>query len=194
MDGSLTPLLVRKLLENPLVHEWSLQGFGMLRLSLSEEVRMHIWDSRFRVKNVSAIHDHPWDFDSVVVAGSLMNTRFHECDADSTLFNKAMIKCGAGGCLMEPPRQVRLASQGWETYLPGETYHQAAEEIHSTMASDGAITIITRKFRPTNRDFATLYFEGDWVTAEPRKATPAEVLMIVGNALSVLNGIKKSSA
>lgn len=52
---------VRSILERATDLEWSLQGFGMLRHYLTPTVRLHVWASAFRVKNVSTIHDH-WDF------------------------------------------------------------------------------------------------------------------------------------
>ena len=48
-------LWVRTLLSKPLGFDWSIQGFGMIRLYLSPNLRLHIWNSRGRVKNVSDI-------------------------------------------------------------------------------------------------------------------------------------------
>jgi hypothetical protein len=184
-------LLVRKLLESPLTLDWSLQGFGMLRLYLSEEVRVHVWDSRFRIPNVSTIHDHPWDFKSVVLCGQLINLRYAE-DALPGLpaedYKKALIKCGAGACVVNNAQECKLRELTREHYLPGDSYTQVAEEVHDTQARDGTITIVTRSFRKSNRDYATLYFKDQWVSAEPRKAKPAEIITIVGNALLKLYG------
>lgn len=57
-------------------NDWSTQGLGMLRLYLSREVRLHVWHSAFRVPSVSDIHDHPWDFRSDIVCGSVRNVRY----------------------------------------------------------------------------------------------------------------------
>lgn len=71
-----TKLLVKAILEKARAYKWSIQGFGMLRLYLSAEVRLHVWDSRFRVPGVTDIHDHSWDFESEVAAGEVLQRRY----------------------------------------------------------------------------------------------------------------------
>ena len=51
---------VRAILRNAHDFDWSLQGFGMFRAYLCDMVRVHVWDSRFRVQGVSDVHDHPY--------------------------------------------------------------------------------------------------------------------------------------
>jgi hypothetical protein len=51
----ITKALVKNILEKATSYKWSLQGFGMLRLYLSKDVRMHVWHPDFAVKKVS--HD-----------------------------------------------------------------------------------------------------------------------------------------
>lgn len=55
----ITKLFVKTILSNPENFKWSIQGLGMLRVYLSDEVRLHIWDSRFKVPGVSPLHNHP---------------------------------------------------------------------------------------------------------------------------------------
>ena len=71
-----TRLLVKNILTHPYGFSWSVQGLGMTRIYLSETVRLHIWDSRFRFPEVSAIHSHPWDLSPEVMAGRCMQFRF----------------------------------------------------------------------------------------------------------------------
>lgn len=101
--------LVRSVLENWANHRWSLQGFGMLRAYLSDrKLRLHVWNSKFAVPDVTTIHDHPWNFESLVVAGKITNTRYrtYPClTAEEDIerqklrspFVKARIVCGTGG-------------------------------------------------------------------------------------------------
>ena len=63
--------LAAEILRRPHGYKWSLQGFGMLRLYLSDNIRLHVWTTEHRVENVSDIHDHPWDFISTVLFGQL---------------------------------------------------------------------------------------------------------------------------
>ena len=90
--------LVRLILVNANKFEWTLQGFGMLRLHLSGGVRLNIWDSRFRVPGVSTLHSHPWWFTSLIVSGSLANVRYMET-IGGMAFSSAEIKPGPGGGL-----------------------------------------------------------------------------------------------
>lgn len=188
-----TQLLVRRLLEQAEHLEWSIQGMGMLRHYLSREVRLHIWDSRFRVPNVSTIHDHPWDFESEIVCGSLVNRFYYEIGGEPT-HTRSKIRCGVGGGLVHAEhcgeeRPVRLHSRDVR-YAVGERYHEVAEALHETLPEDGTVTLVTRKFRPDTEHALVCYPIGtSWVSAEPRKATHNEVYDITRRALERLNGV-----
>lgn len=181
-------LLVKKILEKPSGHDWSLQGFGMLRLYLSDEVRLHVWDSRYAVDDVSTVHTHPWDFRSLVVAGEIINRRFDEYETPGSEFRsldgfrRQTIKCGEGGGLVGTPEDVWLRGGTPEVYLEGESYVQAAHEIHASLPRDGTVTIVTREFKE-DTEHAYVYFEGEWVSAEPRRATLGEVITICRRSL-----------
>ena len=61
---------------------WTVQGFGFLRTyfgppNAPKMYRLNLWDHHFTVPNVSTIHDHPWDFTSVIVAGEFANQRYN---------------------------------------------------------------------------------------------------------------------
>jgi len=181
--------LVKHLLEHPESMEWTLQGFGMLRCYLEPEVRLHVWDSRFKAPDVSELHTHPWDFHSLVVAGVVRNHRFvettegaHQGTGQQIPRKRQTIRCGEGGGLVGEPVDVFLAEQPTETFEAGETYTQKAEEIHRSIPEDGTVTIIEREFRE-DTEHAFVYFQGEWGTAEPRPASPAEVAAILDNAL-----------
>lgn len=99
------------ILENPLIHEWSLQGMGMLRLFLPNNSRLHIWDSRYRAPNVSMIHDHlQWGLTSSILAGSLVNRIYKEVEPpEGQLYNHVLLKPGYGTHFKEEPSLIRLA-------------------------------------------------------------------------------------
>lgn len=179
-----TKQLVKTILENALAFKWSIQGLGMLRLYLSSEVRLHVWDSRYAVPNVSTLHDHPWSFDSLIVAGWINQYRYRvDVEGDEFLF--AILQCGPGGCAKTAPTPIRLLKGRCESYEEGQTYHQRHDEIHQSLPEDGTVTIVTRTFREDTEHARVFWSTGtDWVSAEPRPATPEEVARITSDSLA----------
>jgi len=209
-----TALLVKRILKTHTQHEWSLQGFGMLRLYLAEDLRLHVWNSKFRVSGVSDIHDHPWDFSSRVVCGRVINRRFEEANVGNygrwypgpETHIKTKIICGDDARLQEPgmlyqgPYPVRLVEGPEELYLPGQTYGQAAKEFHRSEMVDGTVTLCRRYFHSDfERDTAFVYVPigSEWVSAKPRPATQDEVFEFIQPALALLQamltGLKPTS-
>lgn len=185
---SVTESRVKEILAHPFDHDWSIQGLGMLRTYLDDEhiERLHIWDTDRAVTEVSTIHDHPWDFSSRIVAGRLYNQRYQHSYSltDGDPFHTSQIHCGAGGGLIGATHRVRLSLDPIEGYEPGDVYSQSAPELHQSDPSRGAVTVISRTFR-AERDIATVCWRtGDWVSAEPRSATMAEIEHFIGLACS----------
>lgn len=178
-----TKQLVKSILVHASAYAWSLQGLGMLRLYLSTEDRLHVWDTRHAIPNVSAIHDHPWGFESHVVAGRIRNYRYIR-EAEGDEYKSAILQCGPGGCVKSQPKIVRLRRAEMEEWLPGEAYWQKHDEIHESQPERGTVTIVRRTFRE-DTEHATVFWPAkeEWVSAEPRPATPEEVAAITGFAL-----------
>ena len=193
--------MIASILRNGWRYEgWTIQGFGMLRFYLSKEVRMHIWDDRFKTENVSVIHDHPWSFESEIISGEIRNivyeefrTPSHNIDNAKYLLKKyhmAEIQCGEGGGLRQTrPEPIILVPVTDSTYQADESYSQDATELHESIPGNGTITIITRKFHTErSSEHATVCYPygTDWVTAEPRTATIEEVERVCEYALAKL--------
>lgn len=164
--------LVQRILEKPFQYEWTKQGLGMLRTYIAPEIRLHVWDHRLKFHNVSELHTHPWNFHSVVVAGKVINQRYVESDDGRDILRQT-IKCGEGGGLVGNPEVVKLTSGMRESYVEGDIYLQNAAEIHRSAPLDGTVTIIHREFLD-DTEHAYVYFEDDWVTAEPSPAGGVE--------------------
>jgi hypothetical protein len=175
--------LVQAILMNSAAYEWSLQGFGMLRLHLPNNYRLHVWDSRFRVPNVSMVHDHmQWGLHSTVVAGRLVNLRYRE-NLEGREYLHTTLKPGYGCYFKHPPKPTRLTPLTPHFRSEGQSYDQRAQEIHETEAQDGTVTLM-QKF-PTGDESARVFWPAhtQWVSAEPRRATTEEVVEITGFAL-----------
>jgi len=178
--------LAELVLQSPSRFRWSLQGFGMLRFYITQELRLHIWDSAFRVGAVSGIHTHPWHFVSTVLCGRLTQYRYTEETNGGKAFKRYVIRAGEGGGLEGEPDHVLLAQSPLEVVHPGQQYCQRAEEIHLSVPDDGTMTIVHRELAdPRFPDHAYVYVPADeeWVSAEPREATREEVEAICERAL-----------
>jgi hypothetical protein len=183
----LTSLAIRQILEKPLGHDWSLQGMGMFRLYLSKEVRLHVWDMRFTVERVSTLHTHPWDFDSHVLSGCILDRSFKRYDLEPTVpatHYEQEIVCGPGGGESSSKKLVRLELFSEEVYASGQSYSHQASDIHESVPKSGTVTVIERTFKK-DTEHAMVYFRLDreWVSAEPRRAEPHEVEAMVRMAL-----------
>lgn len=174
--------LAHAILMNAHAFEWSLQGMGMLRLHLPNDCRLHVWDSRFRVPNVSMVHDHlQWGLHSTIVAGRLTNHRYIVGDGEPHLY--ATLKPGYGCFFKHDPKPVGLVALEPDLYVAGQSYSQQPNEIHRTEAEDGTVTFMRKT--PTNDESARVFWPAgeQWVSAEPRRATADEVATITGRAL-----------
>ncbi len=188
----LKKVLVKKILENAINYEWSIQGFGMLRLYLEDEIRLHIWDTRYKIKDVSIIHTHPWNFHSYVIAGILFNQDWKEVSLDDPFhfgFWRQEIITGEQATATPQNKTILVGAiiDKIKYYGEGDTYYQDMTIPHQTCYEDGTVTIIERDSRLDN-NFAYSYWNEEfgpngWVSAAPRKATEAEILDIVENSL-----------
>lgn len=181
--------LVRYLLKNRLelpLTDWTVQGFGFMRLRVDDSTRIHIWDARLREAGVSDIHDHTqWAFTSYILSGQIINTRYTIADAGQP-YHMATLTCGIGGGLHPQPVQtVRLYAGIPELYLPGMHYRQEPDEIHRTHAADGTVTLLRQERRKV--DTARVFWPegGSWGDAIPRQATKTEIDEVCGYALSM---------
>lgn len=169
---------------------WSIQGLGMLRKRLSPEVRLHVWDSRYRVPEVTMLHDHPWDFTSYVVAGWVEQYRYEVARSQPMdwfgydAYMEGTIICGEGGGECAPPQLVYLKRGEKEIIPAGCSYDELAEEVHESLPEDGTVTLIFRRFKE-DTETAHVYRQPDaeWVSAEPRQASAHEVGDILRGSL-----------
>lgn len=192
----MTRALTRHVLENANYREWTVQGFGFLRTYVGprgqpKEYRLNLWDKDFTVPNVSTIHDHPWDFSSMIVAGQFANQRYQVTDIRSgprptfgPTHEFSTITTGIQSNLVKSPAQyAKLMPHEREDYKIGDTYWQMADEVHETKFLDGSITINKRR---GDTEHARVFwpFGTEWVDAKPRAATEREVTEAVTRSLN----------
>lgn len=183
-----TRALCIKILENAHAYTWTTQGLGMLRMYLTPDksLRLHIWHGALCDPRASRLHNHPWDFDSLIVSGKIGNVRYVRTTIGDPWMQNT-ITCGPGGCEVSVPKQVRLKQSYLETYTTGGKYSQLADEIHDTQPSNGTVTIIRRTFHEDTERANVFFKPGEkWYSAEPRCATPDEIEMVVAAALYLI--------
>jgi hypothetical protein len=177
-------LLVRDTLEHPERKSWTLQGFGMLRCHLPCEGRLNIWDERYTYKpRPSMIHDHPWDFDSLVVCGALINQTYIVEPGPADWVCRT-IRPGIGTQeIKEEP--VYLRRDRAVCLREGASYYQRFDEIHESDPVDGHAVTLNIRNRGDRPDVARVFYpRGEqWYTAEPRVATHDEIQSICDFAL-----------
>lgn len=177
------------ILSHPQAFDWSTQGFGMMRtyLDSDKQFRLNIWDQRLAVPDVSIIHDHPWDFTSWIIGGEFRNVRFHEDPRNGKPFDWQVIQTGPGGGPDGNKGTIDLTAGPTEYYYGGDQYRQEAEEIHASFYESGTVTINDRRRRLDGEHARVFWPAGQqWVDAEPRQATTAEVVDVCATALKVL--------
>lgn len=185
---ALAHLIRTDILEFPERHEWSIQGFGMLRTYLAPDLRLHVWDPDFRVQDVSDIHDHPWNFESIVLSGSIENRRYRIRPSDATPTHwQGRIVCGPNPVEhgAKDIRSVHLEQWCEGIFRPGDTYKMQADELHASIPTPGCVTLIQRTKADKDPERAFVYWPlgTNWISAEPRPATPSEWRRITRRAL-----------
>lgn len=181
------------IVDEPLKFQWSVQGFGVLRLFIKDVGRLHIWDRALRYPGVSLIHNHSWNLESTIVAGELCNTRYVESrpatglaltlDMPATHWKRRLLTGYQSKMTEAPAEMVNLRRRHSEFYRPGDVYSQRADEIHQTDALDGTITIMRRDEDVNGHADVYWPLGTEWGTAIPRRATPAEVAQTTQRAL-----------
>lgn len=179
-------VLAQTILQNAECFPWTLQGFGMLRMHLSNNYRLHVWDRRFAVPGVSTIHDHlQWGLESTILNGRIINVRFEEIPTDSDEYTHlgATFQPGANAAMKNKATRYMLREREFNILTAGDSYKQDPHEVHESRPDNGTVTLM-RKL-PTEDDSARIFWPRDtpWVSAAPRAATNEETTEICSYAL-----------
>lgn len=175
---------VAEILKNPFQRKWTLQGLGMLRTSLSDTTRLHIWSPDHAVKNVSAIHSHPWSFQSLVLCGEVCNREYEWTLTlgESSSMCMGVIECGVGLQEDSPTIPVEINEIHSYRISPRGMYNQSYNDLHSSTSVPGTVTVIRKKYdRPkrSNQVWVAWEVEKGFVSAAARPAEEHEIAEIV---------------
>ncbi len=180
MDSSLHQALVRTILEHAEDYPWRMQEIGLLGLRLDDrrEYRLHVWDPSSSAGEPPA-HDHPYDFNSTIVAGAMTNTRYEE-DPSGVEYRRVRYRPANEDARTSDT--VRLSRRA-TTYAAGETYSQLAHELHDSRQVPGTVTIIRMTFQEVPELTVCTREDAPWVSGQARPATAEEVKRITTAAL-----------
>jgi hypothetical protein len=175
---NMTPLqaAIYTILLNPKAYKWDYQGFGFIRCYLhdNDEWRLHIWDNKKAIPQISDIHTHPWDFKSTIIFGTLYNYIYKEVKSTGDKFTKQLMQPGKNARLLSDKIEVNLLSKIIQ-YNVLDTYSQKKEIIHKTNAISGTVTLI-RRFDRSRQDRTFVYYKtAEWIAGTPRIATESEI-------------------
>lgn len=179
--------LVKLILEQATSFAWELKGLGLMRTYLSDDLKLHVWDKQSQIDNVSMTHEHPWSFESLIVAGCLKQYRLQRYShwvLGSEPFESSIVQCGPGGRLLTDVDLCHLHRGQLETYHEGQGYKQDSREIHQSLPEDGTVTLVRRiSYQPARA--ARVYWPAneEWVSSEPIMATPEKIRRIADNTL-----------
>lgn len=129
--------------ETPVVHP-----NGFIQLKLSDGRRMHFWDSSIpRQKVPTLIHDHAFDMQSEIVAGTLLHREVKVHDEEDGYYDvyEAVTVEGVETKLVKAGHRARADMQSWLTFTAGDVYDFPAGNFHETSDREGpCISIITK--------------------------------------------------
>lgn len=190
---ALARCVLEEAIRRPGARSWTLQGFGVLRLNLHDDMCLHVWCPDLAAEGAPTIHDHPWQFSSFVVAGIAENHRFEcrepapgqviiptqeEMSEGWRAFYRRTVMTGQPGltAVLGDDRMVMLRRLGLERVRAGAWYHQSRGEIHESRPHAGTVTLVQRLRDGDER--ANIFFSPLDPPADGNKrpATDAEVV------------------
>lgn len=142
---------------------------GFLKLNLYDtsdhrfRIRLHIWDVEVVAAEEVNVHDHRYDFASLIVSGSIENVRWRRGPNGATF--KSFIyrpRDGEGQYQLEKQGSAVLAPQPAKSYSVGEWYRMDRSELHTARAAAGARTVTMcvqdrRMLKPYARTYSTFH-------------------------------------
>jgi hypothetical protein len=180
MENALQRALILTILQHAEDFAWRMQDVGLMALRLDDrrEFRLHVWAPEDDAEE-PAIHDHPYDFTSVVVAGELTNTTYEE-DLAGEEFVRFRYR---------PPAEDQRRSDGIRlsatttTLRAGKEYRQLAHQLHASRQEPGTVTVIRCTWVADPELTVCLRKGNSWRSGYGRDATTQEVKVITARAL-----------
>lgn len=154
-------------------------GLGFIQLKLSDVERMHFWTPDIPSPEREEIHNHRYDFSSIVLAGNLRHDVYHldatvDPSADLRIVDGCEYEIFETNCAPTHEGTVETVSPCLVTHIgqfnlqAGSTYEFPHESFHTTEGTEFAITKLIRKL-PKPIEFASVIKKRGAATACPFK-------------------------
>jgi hypothetical protein len=137
--------------------DWRWHGIGCLQSYLIEgyvECRIHIWHKDLVLPGIldsGACHNHRFDFDSVVLAGSLRNETFELYESpdgshETYSFVHARMHTDANRRDMQPTGRRYDIAVSWDEIPAGHRYSFPKRDFHRSSAlEDVVVSLVTKR-------------------------------------------------
>jgi hypothetical protein len=138
--------LLNELVISDIPSTWHPYGFLVTRLGSVglKTFRLHIWpETPYKRQSPDwPIHSHPWEMQSLILHGQLVNCLYSvSCDNSSSKEQLYEIKYdGKHSVLHSTSRFVSSKLSSREVYATGESYFVHADEFHTTDVKEGVLT------------------------------------------------------
>jgi hypothetical protein len=150
-------------------------GLGFIQLKLSDAERMHFWLPEIPHPEREEIHNHRYDFRSVVLAGHLRHEIYHlDSIISSTLHEFAEWEIFETNCApnkegtVETVKPCLVSPMGTFVLNSGSVYEFPHTSFHTTEGTEFAITYLIRVL-PKPLEFASVIKRLGSVTTCPFK-------------------------
>lgn len=152
---------------------------GFLKLTLAEgddgrRIRLHIWPPNDRFATRQDIHDHYWDFSSVVIAGALSIEHYLECGSKEGIeFESAVLADfwgkgpGDRRYYFRPAQNLRLICGKRETARAGDTHWLKCGDFHRTYNETDQFAVSLLLHSPPKTPQTTVCFPAGMHSAPP---------------------------
>ncbi len=127
-------------------HRPRVHGNGFIQLDLGEQKRLHIWGHPAIPRQIvdTGIHDHRFDFTSTVIAGRLINARYHPGNATRYKIYTPQTREGEDTILCETGASMMVANPTMIMVREGEKYGMFARDFHESFTDRPSATVMTK--------------------------------------------------
>ena len=120
-----------------------------------ERVRLHLWDEKGNACNIdnADIHDHYWDFSSLVLEGCLYSRIYEMSETCGSQYYKISHTARPNGdYLLNSDGSVDLKPIGDFIATKGQVHHLKSDELHSIVNKQYTITLVLQGPRQTKEN------------------------------------------